>query len=249
MRTGGKWTLQKFYEEIPHHVFFNPRETFQVFGRGLPQPPDLQNPAFAEIFRRLLVHGAIRGGDATVIKAFERGWVHSEINEDNVYYVFPSPLHASYLSWKLLPHESRCPFNSLVDFVLAVVKLFKPSQLRSPNNIGVACVQRPVEARYQDEFYRAAHCVTHGGITITPEYSAWTSPEEGRIDFFIPDKKWGIEILREGTNVNSHYMRFHEDGAYGQWLSGGDMTDFVVLDFRTGQLQKCHPGGCLYFPL
>jgi hypothetical protein len=112
-----------------------------------------------------------------------------------------------------------------------VIRRFKASRLRSPYTVGPAFAERPREATYQDEFYRALFDVTKGATVISPEFSSGHS--RGRIDFFIPSAKWGVEILREGITLAAHNARFDIAGAYGQWLAGGDMEDYIVLDFRT----------------
>jgi len=92
---------------------------------------------------------------------------------------------------------------------------------------------RPPEAQYQEEYYRCVHNLTRGNVRISPEYAAAFGSRAGRIDFFIPGKKWGIELTREGSKLDEHGSRFAKDGAYGQWLQTSDMEDYVLLDFRS----------------
>jgi len=72
------------------------------------------------------------------------------------------------------------------------------------------------EAQYQDELYRSLFSVTSGNVRISPEFaSAKWADVVGRIDFFIPVAKWGIEITRDGNRLSEHDSRFEDFGAYG----------------------------------
>ena len=101
--------------------------------------------------------------------------------------------------------------------VLAVIKNFKPSRLRAPLLIGSGFRDRLLEAIYQDEFYCALYNTTDGATVTTPEYSSTSGDSLGQIDFFIPSKKWGVEILRDGQALPEHHSRFGIHGVYGQW--------------------------------
>lgn len=109
--------------------------------------------------------------------------------------------------------------------------------------VGAPSIISPLpEAQYQDEFYRSLFSVTAGNVRISPEFaSAKGADVVGRIDFFIPVAKWGIEITRDGNRLSEHNSRFDNLGAYGAWLRSGDMTDYTLLDCRTSVPRKCHP--------
>ena len=96
-------------------------------------------------------------------------------------------------------------------------------------------VQRPPEAQYQDEFYRCCHLYSQGSLIAFPEFGT----AEGRIDFYIPSLKWGVEFLRDGNLLSQHSARFSPStGSY----RGLPMRDYIILDCRTTQPQKPHPG-------
>jgi hypothetical protein len=62
--------------------------------------------------------------------------------------------------------------------------------------------------------------------------------QKGRIDFYIPSKKWGIKILREGDRLENHSSRFRGQGAYVNM----QFDDYInMLDFRTTTPQVAHP--------
>jgi hypothetical protein len=109
--------------------------------------------------------------------------------------------------------------------------------------IGAPSTMDPLpEAQYQDECYRSVFSATAGNLRISPEFASATGAHvTGRIDFFVPIVKWGIEIMRDGKRLQEHDSRFEHSGAYGVWLQSGDMTDYILLDCRTNVPQKAHP--------
>lgn len=141
----------------------------------------------------------------------------------------------------LIPAVVECPFASVRDMTFAIIKSFNPSQLLSPSHIGEDFTDRPMEARYQYEFYRGVFAATGGGVNICPELLSATGKRSGRIDLFVPGKKWGIELTWEGSELAEHDGRFGPLGAYGVWLSSNEMVDYILLDFRTSMPTKPHP--------
>ena len=123
----------------------------------------------------------------------------------------------------------------------AVIQGFQASQLsHPPRQVGNAGAVHPPEAAYQDKFYCSLFSATEGCVRISSEYSSAQGARPGRIDFFIPSKKWGIELLHDESNLEEHWSRFHLGGAYGAWLKTSDMADYIVLDFRSTCPQKSH---------
>jgi hypothetical protein len=43
--------------------------------------------------------------------------------------------------------------------------------------------------------------------------------------------KWGIELTRDGSELQEHSNRF-VTGAYRALLESGDIVDYALLDFR-----------------
>jgi hypothetical protein len=115
--------------------------------------------------------------------------------------------------------------------------------MRDPiRRVGSSPKDTPPEAQYRDEFYRALHVATAGGISISPEFASTKGATKlGRIDFFVPHTKWGIEITRNGNKLDGHDSRFKENGAYGTWLATEDMVDYILLDFWKTCPHKPHP--------
>jgi hypothetical protein len=124
-----------------------------------------------------------------------------------------------------------------------VIFKLKCSQLHLPlHRAGLRGLDPLPEAQYQDEFYRFLFTVTHGNVRISPEFaSAEYAKVAGRIDFFIPTVKWGIEITRDISRLNEHGSRFTGSGEYEARLRSNNMADYVLLDCCRSVPQKAHP--------
>jgi hypothetical protein len=95
------------------------------------------------------------------------------------------------------------------------------------------------------EFYCSLATISDGCVSLTPEFgSRKYAVVAGWIDFFISDKRWGIEITRDGQKLGEHNDRFLEDGAYGEWLQTGDMEEYILIDFRMTVPDSYHPSMC-----
>jgi hypothetical protein len=241
LREGGTLTIEDF-NTGPNQPFSEIFGKLPNFSQGLPSSEQLQDVNVAAVFQELLTEGSImRAGDANVDICHHRGWIHSDKNSDRTCYVFSSPLHAIYASWKLIPSVIHCPFLTVRDMAFAILKTFIPSQLSSPSTIGVAFSDRPIEARYQHEFYRGLFAATGGGVRICPELFTASGARKGRIDFFVPGQKWGIELIQEGNDLAGHGARFALKGKYGVWLTSNHMVDYIILDCWTSMPELPHP--------
>jgi hypothetical protein len=89
---------------------------------------------------------------------------------------------------------------------------------------------RPVEAQYQDEFYRAFNQVVGQGVPICSE---WSRTSKGRVDFWIPGKKWAIELLRDYNGIDDHISRFKEGGRYYPWLTESMVENWITINCAT----------------
>ena len=216
-----------------------------VVARGLPSGEDYTVPVI-KLFLQLLAHGHVERNAAnadTIHRCHCRGWLFEDTSSSRICYLLASPLHISCISFTIQPFDEVPQFQSLLDLSIAVVRKFKRSQLSKPIRfVGPAIATRLPEAQWQDEFYRAAITATKGLVRLTPEFgSARGAQPVGRIDFFIPSVKWGIEIIRDGQNLNQHDARFQPGGAYHSWMNAGHMNSYILLDFRQSIPQKPHP--------
>ena len=215
-----------------------------VFARGLPLDSELQNSSIAHLFEAVLCNGIITDSDITrgdekgaLLNCFHNGWLHSDkLADGKTWYGFSSSLHRWYVEWKLwgIPSKSRAiPSQTLLQFVLAVIRRFSPESFGTPK-IGPGFIKRLPEAQYQDEFYRCCHSYSKGSLVTLPEYATG----RGRVEFYIPSKQWGIELLRDGNTLEDHSNRFLSSGSYGTTLS---LSDYIILDCRNSYPVKPHP--------
>jgi hypothetical protein len=230
MRHGEALTLAAFNEENQPHSLVQRLHTGS-FGRGLPQLKHFRKfPQISPFLRDLIRHTSLKSEDVADKEAAEichrNGWIHSYMDEEEyTYFTFSSPLHSVIISWFLMPSDGMPKYPTVFDLCFAVLSNFKPSQMHIPiRRVGPSSVISPLpEAQYQDEFYRSLFDVTAGNVRISPEFaSAKRAHVVGRIDFFIPLVKWGIEITRDGNRLSEHNSRFEDLGAYGAWLHSGD---------------------------
>jgi hypothetical protein len=206
MRQNINLTAEAFYEDNPIDLVM---QSFDggAFARGLPKHFEFSTqPDVEALFRKLLKDGMIqsRKDDDAIHKRHRNGWTHASVDLSNpfvVCYVFPSPLHAACLSWRLEPTDCFPSFDTLLELSTAVISRFKPSQLYLPiRHVGSQSVKSVPEAQYQDGFYRSVFSVTSRNVRIFPEFASRRGAKvAGRIDFFIPIKRWGIEIIRDGS--------------------------------------------------
>lgn len=92
-----------------------------------------------------------------------------------------------------------------------------------------SAVSRPLEARYQDEYYRASFELL-GNLYLQSEWAG--TQQTGWVDFAIPSEKWIVECGRDGDKLKEHMERFQKNGKYSQWISDQKVEDFILLDFR-----------------
>jgi hypothetical protein len=226
-------------EKVGLLEFLDLLNSASIFKRGLPETSDLKDLATARVFSLVLCHGVVEKSDLTsdehsewgaLQRCFHNGWLHAdnvEVNNlDEIGYVFPSPLHRWFVEWKISDAVQAVPFEAddILKFVIDVISNFNPQLLSAERRIGPGCVQRPPEAQYQDEFYRCCHKCSNGSLKTFPEFGS----ANGRADFYIPAKEWGVELYRNGDRLTEHSGRF-SSGAYQGDLS---LDRYIILDCR-----------------
>ena len=168
-----------------------------------------------------------------------QGWVHAEVASslggknvkfDKIYYVFPSKLHRRFLEMLFLAQDFPTNhFSTLEILVSTSIKNFQ--RIQEKFKIGTGGVVRPVEAQYQDEFFRSCWEVLGQKNHLTSEFTP--AGLKGTINLFVELMKWGIELTREGCLLEEHIRRFLPKGNYHKWIEKGIMTSYILLDFRT----------------
>ena len=71
------------------------------------------------------------------------------------------------------------------------------------------------EAAFGSEMYACMQKEIEG-LPIFPEYAY---DKSGRMDFYIPDKEWGLELLQQGNlaQIEEHAKRLLLGGKYHNW--------------------------------
>jgi hypothetical protein len=97
-------------------------------------------------------------------------------------------------------------FPTIQSLCKKVLEHFSSKNLRHhiEGKLSTAEKLRPLEAQYQDEFYRAFNTIVGRGVPISSE---WSRKGGGRVDFWIPQKRWG-------DRVTEHCNRFKKGGRY-----------------------------------
>jgi hypothetical protein len=216
-----------------------------IFKRGLPSNTDLQDSATAHIFSAVLRRGFVKDvkdtndpNDEAIKQCYRNGWLHADLVLEGITgYFFSSSLHRWHVEWKLWGSvdqiQAKFVANNLLELVINVIRLFSPSHF-SERSLGPGCIQRPSEAQYQDELYRCCNAFSEGSLLTLPEFGT----RKGRVDFYVPAKCWGIELLRDGDRLASHWGRFSDGGSYTKLLP---LTDYIIVDCRTTRPRQEHP--------
>lgn len=123
-------------------------------------------------------------------------------------------------------------FPTIQSLCQAVLQRFSMVKLRQSieGKVSTGEQLRPLEAQYQDEFYRAFSSIMPPGVAIS---SKWSRHGDGRIDFWIPYQGWGIELLRDHSRVTEHCERFKPGGRYYPWVESGLLKDWIIIDCTT----------------
>jgi hypothetical protein len=140
--------------------------------------------------------------------------------------------------------QEKAPDNEIyyvtpLKLAVDAIKRFRPRQLSNPSH-SLAGNTLPGEDQYQKEFYRCLFTILDGHIS--PEFVLKTGTSGGTIDFFIAQKKWGLELLRDRNRLVEHMKRFERDGQYFSMIESGKMEQYIVLDFTVTQPTKRRPG-------
>ncbi|TDL20270.1 hypothetical protein BD410DRAFT_375058 [Rickenella mellea] len=251
LRQGAVVDLAEFDRNCPPSKFHDMLRG-PAFKRGLPKGVELSKPPIMAVVKRLLLDGAIEiqsGQECDALRScHSNGWVISSLVGSKALppflrYEFPSPLHISWVSHMTTWTNQPLPFADAFELVVTALLRFRPSQLSlPPRRIGPG-PDPPPEAQYQQELYRGLHEAANGNVIVSPEFaSSKGALVAGRIDFFVPQVKWGIEVTRDGSRLQEHSDRFQPQGAYGSWLGTLDMNDYILLDCRRNKPRDTHTG-------
>ncbi|PLN74690.1 hypothetical protein BDW42DRAFT_181882 [Aspergillus taichungensis] len=168
---------------------------------------------------------------------YNNGWVHRMVtnNDSEEIAVFPSRLHLKWIEYLVGDNRRRLPphytnLHNLCCDILARFSVINLQHSTEGKKLASAALPRPVEAQYQDEFYRVFCDVAGRGVPISSE---WSGTSSGRVDFWIPEKKWAIELLRDYNRLEDHLRRFKNGGTYYNWLESRAVVDYIVINCAT----------------
>jgi hypothetical protein len=159
------------------------------------------------------------------------GYLHTEQSvprSEETKFTFASPLHRRVAHRRLISHPEQDAIDnlSLQDTCSNAIARFSPGALRSRQDLRSSRNWGIPEAAFQDELY----CCLNLELRCLPILSEYAHTKDGRIDFYVADKKWGIELLQCGNTreIAVHTARFGKGGRYQEW---GIMDDFIILNF------------------
>ncbi|KAM0180802.1 hypothetical protein ACHAPF_002095 [Botrytis cinerea] len=168
---------------------------------------------------------------------YKMGFLHAEYSQygsSEITYIFASPIHRRVAYRRLIPGPppgTASDTITLQQACLNAIERFSTSVLhRRSTSSNISCKSSPdwgiPEAVFQDEMY----CCLNHELHNLPILSEYAETKDGRIDFFVFGKKWGIEILQSGDNgrLEEHANRFQSGGKYHKW---GILEDYIILNF------------------
>ncbi|KAF8814272.1 hypothetical protein BYT27DRAFT_7082588, partial [Phlegmacium glaucopus] len=200
-----------FFQHFTPHCLYAGLQGTSIFQRGLPGNDVHQIPSVAHILPTALCENIIvnmmfpeAGGSTALRRCFAQDWLHTD--KGIAGYFFASPLHRLelllFVEWKLSGQNPTIPLQapSLLEFVIQIIKCFSPLNLAYPWMVGLYYFQTLPEAQYQDKFYCCCYDLTAGLLTTLSEFGT----ADGQVNFYIPSKKWGVELLRNRQLLEQH---------------------------------------------
>lgn len=140
---------------------------------------------------------------------------------------------------KSCSNEISC--TSSLDLAINSIRAFIPRNISDPPRAETG-QKFPLEDQFQKEFYRAFYSITKGNALVSPEYIAKEGKGGGTIDFLVPLKGWGFELVRSRNRIQEHMERFYPGGKYYRLIESSTMKEYVVLNFTTSTPRKARPG-------
>ncbi|WEW56805.1 hypothetical protein PRK78_002260 [Emydomyces testavorans] len=127
-----------------------------------------------------------------------------------------------------LESEEDIVHKNVRELCFDAIRHFSPTQIQNhpKKALRARSFAPPPNSQYQGEIHRTLYLVTGGRCRIHSEFSYTT---KGKVDFFVNNRRWGIEVMREGDRLQANLDGFKPDVKYGSWKL---VDDWIILDFR-----------------
>ena len=156
------------------------------------------------------------------------GLLHSYKADDNVTYIYPSPIHHRLAYWTTHPGaglDGKPDKRTLREVCIAALGRFSHSTLQPRHEQSGNQWQIP-EAQFHAEIYSCIRKELHG----LPVLSEISPDSRDSIDLYISFQRWGFTLLQNGTvtNILEDSVRFGPRGRYSRW---GILDDYIIINF------------------
>ena len=121
-------------------------------------------------------------------------------------------------------------FPTIESLAEAALKKLSSRSICNTTQLSTGAIIPPVEAVYQDAFFKALNDVLGFASRVSSE---WSPTGKGRIDFRLLDVPWGFELLPENNRISEHCERFTDGGSYRRWVAKGWLQDWLIINFCT----------------
>jgi hypothetical protein len=112
------------------------------------------------------------------------------------------------------------------EFMTRTIERMSPSALAK--SLGRGVNSRLLERSWQMAWYKAATSTSPYGSTISPDVGS-VFGSVGFLDFYVNGSYcWGVELLREGSQIKEHAKRFVRGGQYEEI----PLQEWAIVDFR-----------------
>ena len=148
---------------------------------------------------------------------------------------FPASADLNRFVERYLFNETPTPFPfgkfpTIKNLAEAAPKELSSRSICNTARLSTGAVIPPVEAVYQNPFYKALKGALGFAARVSSE---WSPTGKGRIDFRLLDVPWGFELLRESDRLSGHCERFVDGGSYSRWVKKGWLEDWLIINFCT----------------
>ncbi|CAB5379351.1 unnamed protein product [Rhizophagus irregularis] len=162
--------------------------------------------------------------------------------EDNRYLTFAAPL-LKRAFFQQYYGVSNSTDNIPTDLYQFIVKIFTAMYNKQSGNIlrkmlRVGSEERILEQTWQKEFYRIGTQVLGRDYFLSYEVGSVFGCE-GKIDFYVEEFEWAIELLRDGEDMKKHKDRFESEEKYEKIVKIA--KSIAIIDIRSiGRSDTCN---------